>query len=322
MNIKVKTSFICTVLNEEETIERFLNSLLRQTKSPDEVIIVDGGSTDTTKAKIGLFQIRHKEFPLKLVQKKGNRSVSRNFGIKHATFGIILLSDAGCILDKTWVAEIIKPFLISPVMVVAGYYKGKAISVFQKCLLPYVLVMPDRVNANNFLPSTRSMAMRKSVWKSAGGFPEDYSHNEDYVFAKKLKKFKVKIFFAKKAIVYWLPRSTLKNAFIMFFRFALGDTEAGIFRSKVIFIFLRYMVFAGTCVFVLDKHFVYIPFLVAIIALYLLWAVIKNYRYVKNIEAILFLPLLQITSDIAVLLGSSIGFFRFFSKNRPVISKL
>ena len=48
----MKTSFIATVLNEEKTIKALLSSLAKQTKKPEEIIIVDGGSTDQTVAKI------------------------------------------------------------------------------------------------------------------------------------------------------------------------------------------------------------------------------------------------------------------------------
>ena len=40
---------------------------------------------------------------------------------------------------------------------------------------------------------------------------------------------------------------------------------------------------------------------------YTLWAIGKNYRYVKHWQALYILPLLQITADIAVLSGTAIG---------------
>jgi glycosyltransferase involved in cell wall biosynthesis len=50
--ISPKLSFITTIYNEEKTIEKFLDSLFFQTKKVNEIIIVDGGSTDTTVEKI------------------------------------------------------------------------------------------------------------------------------------------------------------------------------------------------------------------------------------------------------------------------------
>ena len=98
--------------------------------------------------------------------------------------------------------------------------------------------MPDKVNPDNFLPATRSIAFTKSIWKKVGGFDEKYSHNEDYVFANKLKESNAKIVFAKDAVVHWLPRNSFKQAFVMFFRFALGDAESNLWRSKVLLLYL------------------------------------------------------------------------------------
>ncbi|NJN93837.1 MAG: glycosyltransferase [Anaerolineales bacterium] len=41
-------SIICTVLNEGPAIQKLLDSLSRQTRPADEIIFVDGGSTDDT----------------------------------------------------------------------------------------------------------------------------------------------------------------------------------------------------------------------------------------------------------------------------------
>ncbi len=219
----MRITFITTVYNEEKNIEVFLQSLFSQSLLPDEIIIVDGGSTDNTLYKISNFQFPISKKRIKIVSKKGNRSVGRNEAIRNATGDIIVCSDAGNILDQKWIENITKPFTKKHVGVVAGYYKGKAKTIFEKCLIPYALVMEDKVNEKTFLPSTRSMAFKKSIWKKVGGFNEEYFHNEDYVFAKRLKKIGTQIVFVKDAVVYWLPRKNIKQAFIMFFRFSFGD---------------------------------------------------------------------------------------------------
>ena len=241
----MKSSFIATFYNEEKTIKVFLKSLFTQSELPDEIILVDGASTDSTvqiiENEFKVFKKQNKKVVLSLLIKKGNRSIGRNEAIKHSTSQIILSSDAGCILDRNWVKNILKPFSDKHVDVVAGFYKGIARSIFQKCLIPYVLVMPDKVNEDNFLPATRTMAFKKSIWRKACGFDEKYSHNEDYVFAHKLKEIKAKIKFERRAIVNWMPRSNFKQAFTMFFRFAYGDAEASIVRPKVVILFARYL---------------------------------------------------------------------------------
>ncbi len=304
----MKISFVTTVYNEEKTIGALLDSLFKQTIMPDEVVIVDGGSSDRTVANI-----KYQKSRSKILIKKGNRAVGRNEAIKNSGNEIIVCSDAGCVLDKNWVKNIIEPFNDPKVDVVAGYYKGNAKTIFEKCLIPYVLVMPDKVDENNFLPATRSMAFKKSVWKKVGGFDEKFSNNEDYVFAKSLKKINANIVFEKEAIVYWMPRDNLLDAFAMFYRFAKGDSESRIFRPKVILIFLRYIIVLSVLfLFIILKSYLMLNSLYLMFFAYLFWSIIKNYKYVKDIRAIFFLALVQIISDIAVICGTIEGFISFY----------
>lgn len=294
----VRISFIATVFNEEKTILSLLKSLESQTLPPSEVIITDGGSTDMTLSLIKDFQ-KASKLKIKFIEAKGNRSIGRNVAIKNVLSEIIVCSDAGCILDKDWIKNIVKPFE-DGADVVAGYYKGKYKNIFQKCMIPYALVMSDRVNPNNFLPATRSMAFKKSIWEKLRGFDTKLSNNEDYAFARKIKENGFKIHFAKNAIVYWLPPGSFKKAFIMFYRFAKGDSEAKILRPKVAFIFVRYVLL--TLFLAISK-----PLFFVLILAMIVWAIIKNYKYVRDIQGFVFLPLIQLTSDIAVMSGTIIG---------------
>ncbi|MEK7571941.1 MAG: glycosyltransferase [Patescibacteria group bacterium] len=304
----MKVSFITTVFNEEHTIDNFLNSLLAQTKLPDEIIIVDGGSTDDTFSIISNFQFPISSKKVKIIQKKGNRSVGRNLAIQKATGSIIACSDAGNILDKNWLKKITQPFGDKKIDVVAGYYAAKPKNVFQKCLLPYVFVMPDQVNPEHFLPATRSVAFTKAIWKKIGGFDERLSHNEDYAFAKRLEAAHAKMVFVKDAIVYWIPRDNFKQAFIMFFRFALGDVEAGIWRAKVLLLLARYFIGLYLIFLCLLYRSVLGAVVVGMLFVgYIVWSITKNYRYVKLPLANFYLPLLQFTSDVAVILGTIFG---------------
>ena len=304
----MKISFITTIFNEAGTITNFLESLLFQTLLPDEIIIVDGGSTDKTVSLIHEFNFPVAKNKVKILIKKGNRSIGRNEAIRHATCDVIICSDAGNVLDKDWIKKITEPFHDRKVDVVAGYYKGLAQNTFQKSLIPYVLVMPDRVNPHDFLPATRSVAFRKAIWEKVGGFDEKLSHNEDYAFAKNLKKSGANIVFAKDAIVYWIPRSTLKQTYVMFLRFAYGDAEARIFRPKVLLIFLRYLViislfflYSSSC------NGIYLITIVLFFFAYIIWATMKNYRYVEDPSAFFFLPFLQFIADIGVMHGTISG---------------
>ncbi len=300
-----KTSLLITVFNEADTISDLIRALKAQTLPPTEVIITDGGSKDGTFEKLGQLA---KDWPvLRPFQVPGNRSVGRNFAVSKSRFPLLVFTDAGCIPEKTWLAEIVAPFNDSQTQVVSGYYRGLPENIFQKCLIPYVLVMPDRVDPGYFLPSTRSMAMRKSFWNKTGGFDPKLNHNEDYAFAVWMARMGVKFVFAPRALVGWMPRKNLKQSAWMFMRFAIGDIQAGILRPKVKFLILRYLAFAYFFFLAQRIHVLYYP-LALLVLLYLLWAVIKNYRYVRNILAVIFLPLIQITADISVIFGTLMGY--------------
>ena len=312
----MRVSLITTVLNEEKTIDVFLDSVAAQTKKPDEVIVVDGGSVDWTIDKLQRRGVS--DINLKIMSEPGaNRSQGRNAGVKIATGEIVAITDAGCVLDKDWLSEITKPFSDPKVEVVAGYYRGMAKTIFEKCVIPFVLVMPNEVDPNNFYPASRSMAIRKGTFWQVGGFPEEFSDNEDYVFANVLAKNNIKSFFAKGAIINWLPRSNLKSFWTMIYRFARGDSKAGLRRKKVATVFGRYLIFMILLGILITNWITQLLFsYLAIWFIYLLWAIGKNFQYIKDVRAIFLLPILQVTADLAVMAGTFAGLSQ---KNPPTL---
>lgn len=304
----MKISFVTTVFNEEKTIKKLIDSLFIQTKLPDEIIIVDGGSTDGTVESIKHHISNIENVKLKVMTKKGNRSVGRNFAIEQASGDIIAVSDAGCILNKNWLKNIVKPFENNNIDVVSGYYKPKTDSIFEKCLAAYTCVMLDKVDPENFLPSSRSVAFRKETWEKVGGYPEELDTCEDLVFDKKLKSAGFKFVFAKDAIVYWPQKKNIVQAFMQFFSYAMGDGQALYIRPQVPFLFARYIVGSALLlIFLKTGSFTILYSLFFFLFFYLVWAICKNYKYVKHAKALIYLPLLQFTSDIAVISGFLVG---------------
>lgn len=302
----IKVSLIVTVLNEAETIQSLLESIRDQSRKPEEVIIVDGGSTDATIAKIEHFvhmMPSDSDIALKFAIRPGNRSVGRNYAVQLAQHELIAITDAGCTLHKDWLQNLTRTYTKTGAEVVAGYYDSKPQTLFQKAVVPYVLVMPKRVDPENFLPATRSMLIEKQAFQKLGGFDERYGDNEDYVFAKKIESHGIRRAFAQDAVVYWRAVSTLQQFYTMIYRFARGDVYAGILRPKVPTIFLRYIIFLvlleiSTSIFI------------AVFLLYLVWSIAKNIQYAKNAWS--YLPLLQVVSDVAVMHGTVVGFIKRF----------
>lgn len=301
-------SVVVTVFNEIHTIERLLLALGAQTLLPNEVVIVDGGSTDGTHEKLLSVQKKY-PFSLLLKQKKGNRSVGRNEALRMSSSEWIAVTDAGCIPQQNWLSELRNAVPSSEMkeFVIAGYYFAQPKTPFEEAVIPYVLVMPDRVQKETFLPATRSMMFTKSVWEKVGGFNERLADNEDYAFAQKIKNAQIPILFAEKAKVMWIPRQNLRQFAWMIFRFARGDVFSGIYRPKVVFLFARYAFGFALALFLfslLQTHFALLIFALGF-GTYLAWAVQKNLRYVKS--GWYWLPVLQVVADVMVMSGSVAG---------------
>lgn len=309
---KIKTSLITTVLNEEKGIGSFLDSVDKQTQKVDELIIVDAGSTDNTVSIINQYKQKKSGVEIKLYIQKGNRSQGRNYAIEKATSEIILCSDVGCILDKSWVKKITNPFYGLGIDVVSGFYKPKVKTVFEKCLSTYTCTMPDRVDPENFLPSSRSVAFKKSVWKKVKGYPEELDTCEDLVFDKKLKEQKFNFKFQKEAYVWWPQRKNIIQAFFQFLNYAKGDGRARYIRGQIPLIYLRYLLGVMFLYLAVLKNFNSLYLLLVVgLFLYLFWAVVKNYKYIKKPIALAYLPILQIISDFAVLIGTTYGLLSY-----------
>jgi len=297
---KFKISVIVTVFNEISTIESLIQSLKNQSLVPDEIIIVDGGSTD------GTWEYLKNQIGVKSFLKHGNRSVGRNFSISKSCGNIIAMTDAGCIPEARWLEELTLPLKSPAVKVVSGYYRGRAQNIFQNCLIPFVLVMPDKTGKSEFYPSTRSMAIRKKVFIASGGFDEKLWHNEDYAYAHQLKRQGFNFTFAPRAIVEWQPCKNLRESAWMFMRFALGDIQAGIFRPQVKRLAVRYLIAIYLFFLALEIRLLFIPLLVLFIS-YILFSVAKNYKYVRHPLAFFWLPILQFTADVSIIFGSLVG---------------
>lgn len=208
------TSLIMTLKNEEATIRLTMDSIARQTKMPDEIVIVDGCSTDRTLEILRSYD----SLPLKIIQERSNISSGRNLAIQNASRDIIAVTDAGCILAGDWM-EKITDFDESTDVIIGGY-RPLIGSLFDAC--QYSIMNLFKTHP---MVSSRSLAFRKEVWEEAGGYPEWLNYSEDtYFHYKLLKKYRVKQ--RRDAIVEWEQRGSWKDVFRQFYRYMEGDGMA------------------------------------------------------------------------------------------------
>jgi len=229
----MKTALVATVFNEAKSIDQWLDSLAAQTVLPEEIIIVDGGSTDGTSSRIAEFFSKNARFRTKgkLIKRKCNIAQGRNLAIAAASSDIVACTDAGSILDSGWFAAIMEPFERGA-EVVSGWTEAKAINRFQEKLNAYEQSSQRKTAPEDYLPSSRTIAFRKSAWAAVGGYPEWLTlTGEDALFNENLKAAGFKFTFQPGAVVYWEPRSTVAAFLKQMYWYGYGAAEARLFSE-------------------------------------------------------------------------------------------
>ena len=114
MGVLPQVSVIIPTLNEEEFIEKCLLGLLHQKKSPLEIIVVDGGSTDNT-IKIA------RKMGVKTISKPNiGTGIARNIGALEAKGDILAFIDADVIPHPQWCESIVNYFHKHPEIIGAA----------------------------------------------------------------------------------------------------------------------------------------------------------------------------------------------------------
>ena len=309
-------SICITVLNEEGSVGKLLDSLLAQSKKADEIVIVDGGSKDRTIEIIRHYQ--KKDARIKLLIEKCSRARGRNLACEIARGDVIAMTDADCVAERDWLKNITEPFIHKQIDISAGFYKMKDDSNFQKSIGVFLGVMPSDFDIN-FLPSTRSIAFRKEAWEQVGGFPKENQNSaEDTYFNFHALKLGMRYARVKNAIVEWGVPQDLEGFFNKIRSYAEWDAKSKVWlfpgkgvmshNIKALLIVLRYLL--GIVLLVVSiKYSPLFPILVILFLLYLAWSFRKVYLYFREGGVAIFGPILQITSDFGVIIGFVNGIF-------------
>ncbi|MDH7515082.1 MAG: glycosyltransferase [Bacteroidota bacterium] len=223
----IPVSLVLTTLNEARTIGAFLDSVASQSVLPREVVICDGGSTDGTVERIR--ERTEDAYDIVLIVEPGaNIAAGRNAAVAAARSEIIAVSDAGCVLDGEWLERITAPLLEDPsITVVGGGYGYVADTPFERAAAAAEIAVED-LDPERFLPSSRSIAFRRSAWRDAGGYPESLTFaGEDTAFCLSLKRAGHTIHVETGARVAWRPRATLRAYILQHYLYGVGDGESG-----------------------------------------------------------------------------------------------
>ncbi|WP_243361344.1 glycosyltransferase [Fundidesulfovibrio terrae] len=214
----MRVSLIVTVKNEASSMGAFLDSVAAQTRLPDELVIVDGGSTDGT-----LEIIRAHPLDVLLESTPCNIAGGRNRAISLASGEVIAVTDAGCLLDPGWLERISD---LRGADVVVGGYEPVVERLFDACQYAMHNLFRSSKSIDRFAISSRSLAFRKVVWEELGGYPEWLDFSEDTWFHNKIRASRFAMRMEPSAVVRWHMRPGYRAIYRQFFLYMQGDGKA------------------------------------------------------------------------------------------------
>lgn len=307
-----RVSLILTVRNEEATLDALLRSIAVQTRLPDEVILVDGGSTDQTVAIAHAWNGR---LPLYIVCAPGATiAQGRNLALGRATGEIIAATDAGVVLEPDWLDALTRPFARPTAQqpdVVAGFFAARPKSRFELFLGATTLPDVDEIRPESFLPSSRSLAFRRSLFEAGMQYPEWLDYCEDLIFDLRLKQAGARFEFQPSAIAGFRPRGTLGDYWRQYFRYARGDGKAGLFTRRHLLRYATYLLVLPLLAARRDRTALALS--VAGGAIYLRQPARRLLRHRDRLTlpdlalGLLALPCLRVVGDVAKMVGYPLG---------------
>ena len=207
-------TIVVPAYNSVATIGRCVQSLLQQNYPYDltRIIIVDNNSTDGTRAEL----LRHEGHIDLLDEPTRGPSAARNAGIMAADTELIAFTDADCIVDPSWLGELVKISINQPM---AGFIGGRIDSFQAQTPVQYYFAShfdQKAAIANPAVPSviTANMLARRSDLIRIGLFDETFLRGEDVDLSFRAAfDYGVTFAYADLAIVYHINIKTLGALF-------------------------------------------------------------------------------------------------------------
>jgi glycosyltransferase involved in cell wall biosynthesis len=231
-------SVVVTVLDEGDALGRLVGEVLPQLSEGDELVLVDGGSTDGSVAALPA----HPALRVEVVPGAGI-SAGRNHGIRLARNEVIVCTDAGCTLDPGFVDAFRRSFAgDAPPVLVSGVYEVLARNAMERAQALACYPQPSEVRHADALVRVytrlfgtgfdprfavgRCVAFTRTAWAAAGGFPEHLATGEDVSFGLAVAEHGT-VAAAPDALVGWVQRNGLAATWRMYRGYGRASTDGG-----------------------------------------------------------------------------------------------
>ncbi|MBT7169866.1 glycosyltransferase family 2 protein [Candidatus Woesearchaeota archaeon] len=171
-NVKTpKISVIIPTYNEEDNVYKCIETMLNQTYSNFELIIVDDGSTDKTVEIVKSFK-KVKLFE----QKHEGPGIARNLGTKHSQGEILIFVDADMEFPKCYVSQLVQPILKNISWgTIHGLEKiANSNNLWAKCWGP-VITLDKSGKGSIYRAITKEKFLEYGMFDPSDGYADDQS---------------------------------------------------------------------------------------------------------------------------------------------------
>ncbi|MFC1864233.1 glycosyltransferase [Chloroflexota bacterium] len=298
---KPKISVIIPVRNEADRIEHCLRAVFSQSLEPYEVIVVDGHSTDGTVKKA-------ERFPAKICYEEyHNRAGGCQVGIENAEGDYLAFTDADCVPDKHWLANLVKEF-DEGIAGVSGRLKGigkglwiHSINLAMETFLSGSLVRlhslkKKRYDDNLSVISDNGMCRRKDILQ-VGGFNTSLTGGEDIESTARLRQLG-KLLYTPEAVVLHNHGRGLKSYAIQSYRYGGWRRESKVWGFQAIPPIVTPLIFLS----LIFTRWVFLGVLIS----YLAAVLIMGIRFAiqeRNIKYIFSIPVVYIAGHSFYIIG-------------------
>lgn len=209
------TSVIIPVYNAAGHLTKLLDALAEQIQLPNEIIVVDDGSTDGSGDIAKEWSHCHPEVKFQVIhQTNQGPAAARNWGSRQASGDLLVFIDSDCIPLSDWLEKMTSPFEDPGVVGVQGAYRCSQkewIARFIQIEIEGRYTRMLRSPTIDFV-GTYSAAYLRTIFSEKGGFDTRFpmASGEDAEFSFRLADHGLRMVFVPEAIVYHRHPNTLK----------------------------------------------------------------------------------------------------------------
>jgi cellulose synthase/poly-beta-1,6-N-acetylglucosamine synthase-like glycosyltransferase len=242
-------SIIIPAHNEQATIERALDALLKSSYRKFEVIIGDDLSDDQTKPILRRYIANHPKHSIRLVAKRkwGGRGAAIDAALRHAKGELVMALDADCVVDRHALRNMARHFADPGTAAVAANIHlmdtGNMVSLLQ--VFDYLISFRSKkfntLTNCEYIIGGAGATYRRAIIKQLGGFDHSMK-TEDIEMSLRIVNVlgnkKVGLKYAGDVMITTEPVPSYKSLYRQRYRWKFGSLQA-LFKHRQLFFSLR-----------------------------------------------------------------------------------